>query len=199
MVLGVIAFTPTEAAVMSCVYALIVGLFVERRLKFGQLPEIIIKSVRTVAIVMFIIAASSGFGWLVAEEQAALKLASWLSETVAEKWMVLLIVNAFLLVITAVMDEIAVMVILGPLLIALAIKFGVDPIHFGTIIVTNVAIGMAAPPIGYCLFVGIAISGLSLGAISRAIWPLILVMVFVLILTTYIPEFALALTRLIYN
>jgi len=68
------------------------------------------------------------------------------------------------------MDEIAVMVILGPLLIALVSRYGVDPIHFGSLIVTNVAIGMAAPPIGHCLFVGMAISGLSLGAVARAIW-----------------------------
>ncbi len=84
---------------------------------------------------------------------------------------------------------------LGPLLIAIGNGFGVDPIHFGAIIVTNVAIGMAAPPIGYCLFVGMAISGLSLGAVSRAIWPQILVMLVVLMLTTYIPGFALALQR----
>ena len=81
--------------------------------------------------------------------------------------------------------------ILGPLLIAIGSKFGVDPIHLGSIIVTNVAIGMAAPPIGYCLFIGMAISGLSLGRISRAIWPQIIVMLIVLFLTTYIPLFAL--------
>ena len=89
------------------------------------------------------------------------------------------------------MDEIAIMVILGPMLIAIASRFGVDPIHFGAIIVTNVAIGMAAPPIGYCLFVGMAISGLSLGPVARAIWPMILVMLIVLFLTTYVPQFAL--------
>ena len=85
------------------------------------------------------------------------------------------------------------------LLIALAHKFGIDPIHFGSIIVTNVAIGMAAPPIGYCLFVGMAISGLSLGAVSRAIWPMVLVMLVVLMLTTYVPAFALWLPGLIYR
>jgi C4-dicarboxylate transporter, DctM subunit len=82
-------------------------------------------------------------------------------------------------------------VILGPMLIAIATRFGVDPIHFGAIIVTNVAIGMAAPPIGYCLFIGMAMSGLSLARISRAIWPQILLMLVVLFLTTYIPGFAL--------
>ena len=79
---------------------------------------------------------------------------------------------------------------LGPLLIAISSSMGVDPIQFGAVIVTNVAIGMAAPPIGYCLFVGMAISGLKLGQISRAIWPQIVLMLLVLMLTTYIPQFS---------
>jgi C4-dicarboxylate transporter DctM subunit len=91
------------------------------------------------------------------------------------------------------------MVILGPMLIALATKFGVDPIHFGAIILTNVSIGMAAPPIGYCLFVGMAISGLSLGALARAIWPMVLVMLTVLMIVTYVPAFALWLPNLVYR
>jgi len=117
----------------------------------------------------------------------------------AARWMMLLVVNVFLFLICAVMDEIAVMVILGPLLIVLATKFGVDPIHFGAIIVTNVAIGMAAPPIGYCLFVGMAISGLSLMAMARAIWPMVLLMLAVLMLTTFVPSFALWLPGLVYR
>jgi C4-dicarboxylate transporter DctM subunit len=191
------AFTPTEAAIVSCVYSLLVGVFIEKRLRWGQLPDVILKAMRITAVVMFIIAASTGFGWLVAQEQLATRLAGWLSEHISQRWTMLLLVNVFLFVISAVMDEIAVMVILGPLLIALAQKFGIDPIHFGSIIVTNVAIGMAAPPIGYCLFVGMAISGLSLGAVSRAIWPMVLVMLVVLMLTTYVPAFSLWLPQLL--
>lgn len=193
------AFTPTEAAIVSCVYSALVGVFIEKRLRLAAMPGIILRAMRVTAMVMFIIAASAGFGWLVAQEQLALKLATWLSGNITERWMMLLIVNVFLFLITAVMDEIAVMVILGPLLIVLATKFGVDPIHFGAIIVTNVAIGMAAPPIGYCLFVGMAISGLSLAAVARAIWPMILLMLAVLMLTTYVPAFALWLPGLVYR
>lgn len=185
------AFTPTEAAVVSCVYSLLVGLLIERRIKLADVPDIVLRSLRITAIVMFIIAASNGFGVLVAQEQIAVRLAEWLAANIHEKWAMLLLVNVFLLITCAVMDEIAIMVILGPLMIALAHKFGVDPIHFGTIIVTNVSIGMAAPPIGYCLFVGMAISGLKLGEISRAIWPSIVVMFVVLMVVTYIPSFSL--------
>jgi len=193
------AFTPTEAAVISCVYSLLIGFFVERRLTLAVLPAIILKALRITAIVMFIIAASAGFGVLVAQEQIAINIAQWLAANIHERWIILLLVNVFLLLVCAVMDEIAIMVILGPLMITLAHKFGVDPIHFGTIIVTNAAIGMASPPIGYCLFVGMAISGLKLGQIARAIWPLILVMFIVLMIVTYVPSFSLWLPSLIHH
>jgi len=184
-------FTPTEAAGVSCVYALIIGLLIERRLTLKALPEVFLRAARTSAIVTAIIAVSAGFGVLIAQEQIATGFANWLSGQVSEKWITLAGLNIAFFLLAAVMDEIAIMVILGPMLIAIATKFAVDPIQFGAIIVTNVAIGMAAPPIGYCLFVGMAISGLSLGKISRMIWPQILVMLVVLFLTTYIPGFAL--------
>ncbi|WP_439574251.1 TRAP transporter large permease [Phreatobacter sp.] len=186
-------FTPTEAAAVSCIYALIVGVLIERRITFSDLPTIVIRSVRTSAMVTAIIAISAGFGVLIAQERIAVDFANWLASNVQEKWLALAGLNVAFFLLAAVMDEIAIMVILGPLLIAIATKFGIDPIHFGSIIVTNVAIGMATPPIGYCLFVGMAISGLSLMQVARAIWPQILVMVFVLMLTTYIPGFALLL------
>ena len=186
-------FTPTEAAAVSCVYALLVGLFVERQLRPPALPGIFAAAMRTSAIVCAIIAVSAGFGILVAQEGIATRFAGWMADNVGERWLALAALNLAFFLLAAVMDEIAIMVILGPMLIAIANRFGVDPIHFGAIIVTNVSIGMAAPPIGYCLFIGMAISGLSLGRISRAIWPQILVMLVVLFLTTYIPGFALLL------
>ena len=185
-------FTPTEAAVVSCVYALFVGTVIERRLDFKVLPGLFWRSMIVTAIIMAIIAFSAGFGVLVAQEQIAPKLATWLTQNVHEKWLMLLLLNVFFFLLAAVMDEIAIMVVLGPLLIAIGNTFGINPIHFGTIIVTNVSIGMAAPPIGYCLFVGMAISGLKLGDISRKIWPFIVVMLIVLMLVTYVPEFSLA-------
>ncbi|MFN3852853.1 MAG: TRAP transporter large permease [Phreatobacter sp.] len=186
-------FTPTEAAAVSCVYALLVGVVIERRIRLADLPAIVIRSVRTSAMVTAIIAVSAGFGVLIAQERIAVDFANWLASNVQEKWLALAGLNLAFFLLAAVMDEIAIMVILGPMLIAIATKFGIDPIHFGAIIVTNVAIGMATPPIGYCLFVGMAISGLTLVQIARAIWPQILVMIAVLMLTTYIPGFALML------
>ncbi len=186
-------FTPTEAAAVSCLYALIIGLFVERQMKLADLPRLFAAAMRTSGVVCAIIAVSTGFGILVAQEQIAVRFAQWMADSIQEKWLALASLNIAFFLLAAVMDEIAIMVILGPMLIAIGNRFGVDPIHFGAIIVTNVSIGMAAPPIGYCLFIGMAISKLSLGQISRAIWPQILVMLIVLFLTTYIPGFALML------
>jgi C4-dicarboxylate transporter DctM subunit len=184
-------FTPTEAAAVSCAYALLVGLFIERRLRFSEIPQVALRAVRTSSIVTAIIAVSAGFGVLIAQEQIAINLATWLASHVTEKWAMLAGLNIAFFLLAAVMDEVAIMIILGPMLIEIATKFGVDPIQFGAMIVTNVAIGMAAPPIGYCLFVGMAISGVSLARIARVIWPQIIVMLIVLFLTTYIPQFAL--------
>ena len=188
-------FTPTEAAGVSCIYAILVGLLVERQLTLRGLPALFLRAVRTSAMVTAIVAVSTGFGVLVAQDQIAVKFAEWLAASVDQRWIALAGLNTVFFLLAAVMDEIAIMVIFGPMLIAIASRFGVDPVHFGAIIVTNVAIGMAAPPIGYCLFIGMAISGLSLGAVSRRIWPMILVMLIVLFLTTYVPQFALFLAR----
>ncbi len=188
-------FTPTESAAVACIYSLAVGICVEQRIALKDLPRIVLSAMKISSIVMAIIAVSAGFGILVAQEQLAMKLAAFLGENIQQKWVMLLLLNVAFFLLAAVMDEIAIMVILGPMLIAIGNRFGVDPIHFGAIIVTNVSIGMAAPPIGYCLFVGMAISGLSLARVARAIWPMVIAMLIVLLLTTYIPGFSLAFQR----
>lgn len=189
------AFTPTEAAVVVCVYALVIGLVIERRLKWRDLPGIVRRAMSISAVVMAIVAVSNGFGFLIAQEQLAPKLASWLASHFDSRWSMLLALNLGFFALAAVMDEIAIMVILGPMLISIANQFGIDPIHFGAIIVTNVAIGMAMPPIGYCLFVGMAIGGVGLGPLSRAVAPFVAMMLVVLMLVTFWPALALALVR----
>jgi len=191
-------FTPTEASVVSCIYALLVGFFVERKLTLAMLPDIVWRAMRVTAIVMAIIAFSSGFGVMVAQEQLAGRLAQWLTENIDSRWQMLLALNVAFILLAAVMDEIAIMVVLGPMLMAIAASFQIDPVHFGAIIVTNVALGMATPPVGYCLFVGMSISGLRLGAVARAAWPLLAAMLVVLMLVTYIPGFTLALQDILH-
>ncbi len=189
------AFTPTEAAVVACVYALLVGTLIERRIKLRALPAIFTRAMQVSAIIMAIVAVSNGFGFLVAQEQMATRLAAWFAANLHERWTMLLVLNIGFFLLASVMDEIAIMVILGPTLIAIGNQFGIDPIHFGAMIVTNVAIGMAAPPIGYCLFVGMAIAKIGLYPVARAIVPFVAMMLVVLMLVTYVPGFSLILIR----
>jgi tripartite ATP-independent transporter DctM subunit len=189
-------FTPTEAAVVATVYALFVGLFLYRELEWRDLPGIVMGSMRTTAIVMFIIAAAAPFGWLVAMEQLPPKIAAGLAGISDEPWVILLSVNVLLLLIGMVMDNIAAMIILGGVLIALGKTLGMDPIQLGAMVSINFAIGMATPPFGYALFVGAAISNLSIERISRELWPLIGVLIAVLALVTYVPAVTLAVVRL---
>lgn len=188
-------FTPTEAAVVACLYALFVALCIERSLRLRQLGGSITRAVSTTAMVLAIVGFSQGFGVLVAQEQLAPALTGWLATHIHTRWLMLVALNIGFFLLAAVMDEVAIMVILGPMLIAIARQYGVDPIHFGSMIVTNVAIGMAAPPIGYCLFVGMAIARLKLWEVARAILPFVLMMVVVLFLVTYVPAFSLAFVR----
>ena len=188
-------FTPTEASAVACLYGLLIGLLVQRELKPGDLPGVIVRSMRVTALVMAVVVFSNGFGVLVAQEQLADKLAAGLLGALQEKWAVLLALNLGFFALASVMDEVAIMVIFGPMLKAIAAQLGVDPIHFGAMIVTNVAIGMAAPPVGYCLFVGMAISNVPFAALARAIIPQVLIMLVVLMLVTYVPAFSLALVR----
>ncbi len=188
-------FTPTEAAAVACLYSLIVGVFVEKELKLTQIPKIVIRAMTISAVVMAIVAVSGGLGVLIAQEQLASKAAYALGQTIQQQWVMLLLLNLGFFLLAMVMDEVALMLIFGPMLIAIGNQFGIDPIHFGAMIVTNVAVGMATPPIGYCLFVGTAISGEKLMAVSRAILPQIAMMLIVLMLVTYVPAFSLALIR----
>ena len=168
---------------------------IERRIRWGDLMSIFTRAMSVSAIVMAIIAVSQGLGFLVAQEQLATRLAAWLATHIHEKWQMMMALNLGFFLLAAVMDEIAIMVIMGPMLMAIAGQYGVDPIHFGAMIVTNVAIGMAAPPIGYCLFVGMALSGLKLWPVARAILPFVGMMLVVLMLVTYVPAFSMLLVR----
>ena len=190
-------FTPTEAAVVATVYALFVGLFLYRELDWRDLPAIVMGSMRTTAIVMFIIAAAAPFGWLVAMEQLPPKVAAGLGSISDEPWIILLAVNLLLLAIGMVMDNIAAMIILGGVLIALGKQLGIDPVQLGAIVSINFAIGMATPPFGYALFVGAAISNISIERIARELWPLLAVLVAVLALVTYVPAVTMTLAGLL--
>jgi tripartite ATP-independent transporter DctM subunit len=190
-------FTPTEAAAVGVLYALIVGMFIHRELKAGELYEVILGSMKTTAVICFIIAAAAAFGWLVAFERIPAELASAILAISDNPIVILLLLNISLLIIGAVMDNIAAMIILGSVLTSIGAQLGLDPIHLGAIVVINFAIGMATPPFGYSLFVGAAISGLTIERIALAIWPLLLLQLLVLLAITFIPALTLTLPLMI--
>ena len=192
-------FTPTEAAAVSVAYGLFVGLFIYKDLKVNDIPVVFINTIRTTTMVIFVISVASLFGWIMASEQIAPKVVETLLDISSNKIVVLLMINVILLIIGCLMDNIAAMVILASVLTSVAGRIGVDPVHFGAIVVINFAIGMVTPPIGYSLFVGASISNLSIERVSRAVWPFLIAELIVLMLITYIPAITLLIPRLFYK
>ena len=192
-------FTPTEASVVGVAYGLIVGLFIYRGLQWNDLYGLVLRSLRTTAVVMFIIAAASAFGWLLAYEQVPDKIVELILSVSDNRIVILLLLNATLLIIGAIMDNLAAMIILGGVLMHLGTQLGIDPIQLGPMIVINFAVGMETPPLGYSLFVGSAISGLSIEEISKGMLPFLLVDIGMLLLVTFVPWITLWLPGLIMN
>ena len=190
-------FTPTEASMIGVAYGFIIGIFVYGDIRFSDIMPIILRAMRTTAVVMFIIGMAGTFGWLLAYEQVPAKLVNLILSVSDNKIVILLLLNLMLLLIGAVMDNLAAMVILGSLLINLGHQLGIDPIQLGPIIVINFAVGMETPPLGYSLFVGSSISGLSIEEISRGMLPFFLVDVGMLMIVTFVPWVTLALPRLL--
>lgn len=188
-------FTPTEASVVGAAYGLLIGLFIYRGFSIRNLGFLILGSMKTTAVVMFIIAVASAFGWLLAYEQVPDKIVGALLSVSDNRVVILLLLNAVLLLLGAVMDNLAAMIILGGLLMKLGTQLGIDPIQLGPIIVINFAVGMETPPLGYSLFVGSAISGLSIEEITKGMLPFFLVDLGMLMLVTFVPFVTLWLPR----
>lgn len=190
-------FTPTEASMIGVAYGFLIGIFVYRDIRFSDIMPLVLRAMRTTAIVMFIIGMAGTFGWLLAYEQVPAKLVNFILSVSENRIVILLLLNLMLLLIGAVMDNLAAMVILGSLLINLGHQLGIDPIQLGPIIVINFAVGMETPPLGYSLFVGSSISGLTIEEISRGMLPFFLVDVGMLMIVTFVPWVTLALPRLL--
>lgn len=187
-------FTATESAVVATDYALIVGFFIYKELKIKNLPGIFIKSAITSALVMFIIANASVFGWILAFEQIPQTLTDTFTSLTRNPVALLLIINLLLLIIGTFIETASALIIFVPLLVPLIPHLGIHPVHFGVLMVFNLAIGMLTPPMGICLIVSCSIAGISLERVSRAVLPFVLVMFvdllivcFVPFITTYLP------------
>ena len=189
-------FTPTEAAVVAVVYAFFLASVVYRELKLRDLPKIAYFTVRTTGVVALVIAAASAFAWVLTALRIPQQLTALVVSVTTEAWQFLLLVNVLLLVLGTFLEAIPIIIIMGPILYPVALSFGIDPIHFGIIIMANTGVGFIMPPMGVCLYAAMAISGLRLSRILGYLFPYILGLVASLMVITYVPAFSLWLPRL---
>lgn len=183
--------TPTEAAALAVLVGLIVGLFVYRELALKDLPQLLLRMAGMSATVMIIIGTASIFSWLVAVQDVPGAMARWFASNVGSGWVYLLLVNLLLLVVGMFMESISAILILMPVLMPIAVKMGIDPVHFGVVVAINLSIGLITPPYGICLFVVSAVSGRSIGQLSRVVWIPLIPLLGMLFLITYIPTLVL--------
>ncbi len=181
-------FTPTEAASIAVVTGLAIAMFVYKELRLADLPEIILKASSISAAVMMIIATASVFSWLIASQNIPALIGGTIREFSDSPWVFLALVNVLLIVIGMFMESISAILILVPVLMPIAKSFGIDPLHFGVIIIINLSIGMITPPYGITLFVASSIAGRRITQVSQKILLPLSFMLATLILATYVPS-----------
>jgi len=181
-------FTPTEAAVVAAVYGLIIGLFVYRELSIMDLPKVLAKAAVTTSTVMLLIATANIFGWILTAEQVPQHVAAYLVSLTESKIVLYALILVMLLFIGTFMETTASLIILTPVFLPVIEQFGIDPVHFGVIMVTALAIGMLTPPLGICLFISCNIARIPLSQILKPVIPLLGIMIVCLVLITFIPD-----------
>lgn len=184
-------FTPTEASVVAVFYGLLVGMGVYRAIGPKDLVPILRKSVISSAMIMFIIAAAGLFSFLITRAGIPAAIGGWIAETFHAGWSFLLAVNIFLFVVGMFIETSASIIVLAPILAPVAIHFGIDPIHFGLVMVVNLALGMITPPFGVNLFAACQVAGISLERMIPRLVPFVLVVVTCLMIITYVPGISL--------
>ena len=192
-------FTPTEASAVAVLYALVVGMLIYREIGVKDLYVTLRKSVVSSAVIMFIIANAGLFAFLITRAGVPEAIGHWLEEVLKNPAMFLLGVNAALFVIGMFIETSAAIIVLAPILAPVAQRFGIDPVHFGLIMVVNLALGMITPPFGVNLFAACTVARVSLDKIIRHLVPFVGVVLACLMVITYVPALSLALRDLVYR
>ena len=191
-------FTPTEAAAVSAVYGLIVGIFIYRRLGWKELPMLFIRSASQTGVVMYVIICASLFAWVVTVDGIAMDIGDWLNEiTQGNLYLFLLITNLILLAAGCVMDAVSAIYIFTPILLPVALKLGYDITAFGILLCVNLAIGLVTPPVGVNLFTACSISKISIKDLFGDVFPILVALLIVLALVTYFPAVSMAIPNLL--
>lgn len=191
-------FTPTEAAGIACVYGVIVSLFVYKDLKVHELPKVFYDAGVTSAMVMLIIATATAMGWVLTTEQVPARIAQRMAPLATNQVLLLLVINVILLITGCLMELNAAIVILGPILLPLVEKANINLIHFGVMMVVNMALGLLTPPLGVNLFVACGLErSVTFNKIVQAVFPMLIILIIDLMLFTYLPQLSLLLPNLL--
>jgi tripartite ATP-independent transporter DctM subunit len=188
-------FTATEASAIAVLYSIILG-FIYKELSIKKLPKIFLKSVETTAIVMLLISASMCMSWVLSFENIPQEISSFLLGFSDNKMIILLIINLILLIVGIFMDITPAVLIFTPIFLPVVTTLGIDPVHFGIILVLNLCIGLCTPPVGSILFVGVGVAKTSIVNVIKPLIPFFIVMIISLFLITYIPSITLFLPNL---
>jgi tripartite ATP-independent transporter DctM subunit len=184
-------FTPTEGAIAACVWAMVLGLFWYRTLSWRMFVKVCLDTVETTSTVMFIVAAASIFGWMLTATGVTAAIADWVLAFTKEPWLFLLLANLLMLFVGCFLEPTAAITILVPILLPIARQLGVDPVHFGLVMVLNLMIGLLHPPMGMVLFVLARVAKLSVERTTAAILPWLVPLLGSLIVLTYVPSISL--------
>jgi tripartite ATP-independent transporter DctM subunit len=190
-------FTAVEAGAVACVWAFFVTMFIYRDYRWRDLPSLVYRTLRTVAMVMTLIACASSVGYVMALTQMPAKITAFFLTISSDKHVILFLINILLLVLGCLVDMAPSILICTPILLPVMVNFGVDPVHFGMIMMLNLGIGLCHPPVGAILFVGCAVGKVTIEQVMRKIWPFYAVMFAVLMMVTYIPSLSLWLPSLV--
>ena len=193
------AFTPTEAAIAAVFYALILGIFVYRTLTWRRLIRVSMDTIETTAIILFIVAAASIFAWILTSNRVTEQFASFILGVTENKVVILLLITLILIIVGCFMETIAAITILVPVLLPVVTQIGIDPVHFGVIMVLNLMIGLLTPPVGMVLYVLSRVSKLSFERCFAATAPFLVPLLIVLLLVTFVPALSMWLPTLIYR
>ena len=190
------AFTPTEAGAVAALYSFLVGKLVLRELPWSEVWQAILRAAEGTATALVILGASSVFAWIVADLQINRAIAALIFEISREPWVVLLIINIVLLGVGMFMDPLSAMVILVPILLPTVLEIGIDPIHFGIVVVMNLMIGLCTPPVGFLIFLSANIAGAKPEEVVRESVPFVAALLVALLICTYVPAVTLTLPGL---
>jgi tripartite ATP-independent transporter DctM subunit len=184
-------FTATESGSIACLYAFFVTMFIYRECKWRDLPALLGRVARTVGMVMIMIGFSVAFAYLMALIRLPAMATEFFLTVSDNKYVLLMLINILLLVLGTFMDLAPMLLICTPILLPVIVKFGIDPVHFGMIMLLNLGIGLVTPPVGPTMVIGCAIGRVSMEEITKELWPFYGAMVIVLMLVTYVPELSL--------